>query len=819
MNDQGRVLLSYKKLGLMNIILALTYVLAGNIGLLFTTFAINASPLWPPSGLALAMVLIFGLPQAIPGIMLGVSFLALQSHAPILSIIGLIASALLESMIASMLLHSVGKGRFKFKSPADIFHFIGIAVFLAPFIASTVAIAFMYAGHMLELPSIPKTWVTFFIGNSLGILIFTPFILSFTRYQGRKYSNPEGILLFILLTATSYWAFDNDGVKKFALLPLLTWAALRFSFRGVSVATMIVGFMAIWRSTFLWGVFDSSSPEKDLLWIQCLSAGTAIVGYFMATVVEVQEEAINKELELNMNLRHKKVAEEALAILDQSIHKSPIGFALIDRDLKYIRINETLARYNDLPPELHLGRAIKEIAPDSSDMAMMIEKVFETGESFMGMTITNKSTHPSCPISGQISYYPIKHPVTNEIFAVGVTFQDMTEQVKSQNLIRENQDFLEFAQKAGKIGAFEWNVDTNKIIWTSELENIYGMGPGEYDGTFDTWLRFIHHEDREIASSAVKKITTVSRELSHEFRIISKQGAIRWILARGKIVKDGKGKNLKFIGINIDITDQKVIEHKLRLTEANLLHALSVRDEFMAIASHELKTPLTSLKLSYQMYERNILRNDPLAYTPEKIKNFLEKNSKQLDRLTRLVDDMLDISRIRTGKLSLKKEPCELSSMLRDILGRTREQFEACGSGQPKIEHIENAVGEWDPLRIEQVMTNIITNAIRYGQGKPITISIMNHQESVRIAVQDQGLGIPKSDQEKIFQRYERGLLAREVSGLGLGLFISQQIVAAHGGRIWVESEIGKGATFFVDLPRSALPVIIKPSIENLIPV
>ncbi len=803
----------------MNILLAFTYVLAGNVGLLFSTFQVNASPLWPPSGLALAMVLIFGWPQAIPGIIFGVCYLAFRSQAPFVSLIGLITSALLESMIASILLHAVGKGRFKFKSPADIFNFIGIAVFLAPFIASTVAIAFMYFGGMVNLPGIPKTWVTFFIGNSLGILIFTPFILSFTRLQGRKYSNPEGILLFILLTLTSYWAFDNDGVKKFALLPLLTWAALRFSFRGVSVATMIVGFMAIWKSTYLWGVFDVSSPEKDLLWIQCLSAGTAIVGYFMATVVEVQEEAQVKEIQLNMNLRHKRVAEEALAILDQSIHKSPIGFALIDREHKYIRINETLARYNELSPEMHLGRTIKEIVPDADEMEMMIEKVFESGESFMGITMTGLAGHSTCPVSGQVSYYPIKHPATGEIFAVGVTFQDMTEQVKSQNLIRENQDFLEFAQKAGKIGAFEWNVDTNKIIWTSELENIYGMGPGEFDGTFETWLTFIHQEDRDIASQAVKRITTVSRELSHEFRIISKQGAIRWILARGKIVKDGKGKNLKFIGINIDITDQKVIEHKLRLTEANLLHALSVRDEFMAIASHELKTPLTSLKLSIQMYERNILRRDPLAYTPEKIQNFLEKNSKQLDRLTRLVDDMLDISRIRTGKLSLKKEPCELSGMLRDILGRTREQFEACGSGQPTIEHIENALGEWDPLRIEQVMTNIITNAIRYGQGKPITISIRNYQESVRIAVKDEGLGIPKSDQEKIFQRYERGLLAREVSGLGLGLFISQQIIAAHGGRIWVESEIGKGATFFVDLPRSCLPVIIQPSMENLIPV
>jgi signal transduction histidine kinase len=179
------------------------------------------------------------------------------------------------------------------------------------------------------------------------------------------------------------------------------------------------------------------------------------------------------------------------------------------------------------------------------------------------------------------------------------------------------------------------------------------------------------------------------------------------------------------------------------------------------------------------------------------------------------VDDMLDISRIRTGKLSLKKEPCELSQILNDILTRTKDQFEASGSGHAVIENMEKANGEWDPLRIDQVFTNIITNSIRYGQGKSIHISLKNHQEFVRVIVKDHGLGIPKSDQDKIFKRYERGLLAREVSGLGLGLFITKQIVDAHGGKIWVESELNEGSTFYVDLPRSSLPIIIMDTIES----
>lgn len=239
------------------------------------------------------------------------------------------------------------------------------------------------------------------------------------------------------------------------------------------------------------------------------------------------------------------------------------------------------------------------------------------------------------------------------------------------------------------------------------------------------------------------------------------------------------------------------------MTEANLLHALSVRDEFVATASHELKTPLTSLRLQNELFQKALAKQDPFYLTREKVSSILERNSKQIERLSRLVDDMLDISRIKTGKLSIKYAPCDLNQILTDVLARTKDQFEASGSGLPEVQFGENPTGDWDPLRIEQVMTNLITNSIRYGRGKPISISIQTFNETVRFSIKDQGLGIAKSDQKKIFQRYERGLLAREISGLGLGLYICEQIVEAHQGMIWVESEVNQGASFFVELPRT----------------
>lgn len=782
---------------------AFSYILAGKIGLKFVTIE-GISPFWPPSGLALGLVLIFGLIQSFPGLLLGSILLGMSSQMPTISLIGVVASNVIEYTLASIILNSVCKRDSILKTPKDILYFISISVFFAPFISSTVAITFLYIGKVATVNSVPDMWLTFWVGNSLGALIFTPMILSFYVEKLVKKDVIEALISSVLLAFLANWAFEGVHVKKFAMVPVLIWIMFRFRFRGASVSSLIVIAVGIWRSTNHNEVFGAG--VADILLIQGFGAGVATVGYFLSTLVEAQETAQEKEIEMSINLQHKRIAEEALAILDQSIHKSPIGFALYDKDYKYIRINETLAAINGQTPEFHLGKSVKEVLPEiAHKITSVIDKVFETGESFTNIPIKSQSIYDNTKVtSGLISYYPVRHPKTNRIFAVAVSFQDISELINIQNLLRENQDRLRFSQEVGKIGAFEWDTKSNTILWTTELENIYGFSPGEFSGSPAEWQKCIHPEDVISVIKETKKVMAGTCELNHQFRIITKYRDVRWILARGKMVKDSEGRDLKFIGINIDLTEQKMTEQKLRLTETNLLHALSVRDEFLAIASHELKTPLTSLKLQVQFYQRAIKKEDHSIYTPEKIRTLLDKNSIQVDRLTRLVDDMLDISRIRTGKFTIKKEFCELGPLLKDIMNRMKEQFESSGSGLPHIEHMDAAVGEWDYLRMEQVFTNIITNSIRYGQGRPITISMRNLQDSVRITVKDNGLGIPLPEQQKIFERYERGAVTRERSGLGLGLFICKQIVDAHNGRIWVESEVNKGSTFYLDLPRSS---------------
>jgi two-component system OmpR family sensor kinase len=229
---------------------------------------------------------------------------------------------------------------------------------------------------------------------------------------------------------------------------------------------------------------------------------------------------------------------------------------------------------------------------------------------------------------------------------------------------------------------------------------------------------------------------------------------------------------------------------------------VAARDHFLSIASHELKTPLTSLKLQVQSILRSIHKKDPSVFTPEKLISLVKQIDNQTSRLTRLVDDMLDISRIKTGKLQMEICEVNMNEMVLDVLERLKPQIQTMIGVLPKVNLNKKIIGHWDRFRIEQVIINLMTNAIRYGNGKPIKVKTSLRGNRAKIIIQDQGIGISQDNLIKIFDRFERaGISSHEISGLGLGLFISKEIVHAHKGKIYVLSQKGKGSTFIVELP------------------
>jgi len=246
--------------------------------------------------------------------------------------------------------------------------------------------------------------------------------------------------------------------------------------------------------------------------------------------------------------------------------------------------------------------------------------------------------------------------------------------------------------------------------------------------------------------------------------------------------------------------EQAALLEQLQSTQLELEQAVRMRDDFMSIVAHEVRTPLNGLILETQLRKMHLARDNAAAFTLEKMHAMVDRDERQIKSLIRLIEDMLDVSRIRTGKLSIRPTRFDLSALVRDLLQNFAPQIEAAESsvtlqaGQP-------VVGNWDEFRIEQVISNLLTNALRYGAKSPITVKVYSENNQALVEVQDLGIGISEENQKRIFQQFERVSAKHAVAGLGLGLFISEQIVTAHGGSITVESRIGEGALFRVCLP------------------
>ncbi|MGC4123148.1 MAG: PAS domain-containing sensor histidine kinase [Myxococcales bacterium] len=241
---------------------------------------------------------------------------------------------------------------------------------------------------------------------------------------------------------------------------------------------------------------------------------------------------------------------------------------------------------------------------------------------------------------------------------------------------------------------------------------------------------------------------------------------------------------------------------KLKQAEQELQDAIRVRDEFLSIASHELKTPLTTMSLQVD----GMLRAGA-AHPERRLPDFMvpkvETMRRQCDRLAKLINDLLDVSRIRAGRLELVLEEVNLGALAREVCDRFFHEANAAGS-RIEVDAEAGVVGRWDRGRLDQVLTNLVSNAIKYGAGRPIRVEVAASRRSASVSVRDQGIGIAREHQERIFNRFERAVSSQNFRGMGLGLWIAREIVERLGGAIALDSEPGRGSCFTASLPLRA---------------
>lgn len=393
----------------------------------------------------------------------------------------------------------------------------------------------------------------------------------------------------------------------------------------------------------------------------------------------------------------------------------------------------------------------------------------------------------------------------DEIGQLARTLNRMTEELaRSYSTVREREQRLLLSQQAAGIGTFEWNIATHVIQWTSELEQLYGMAPGSFDGTYEDWEKRVHPDDLiETRRRIQESIETGT--LQGEWRIEWPDGSVHWLSARGVVEKDEAGMPKRMLGVNIDITDRKEAEDGLRRLNAELEDRVRERtlgleaankelDAFAYSVSHDLKTPLRAIA----GFTRIVLEDHADGLSSE-VKSYLERVRNGAHRMGLLVDDLLALSRL--GRQPLKLNYVAVDPLVRRCLAELREQ--------QRDRHVDiqtGALGQCiaDPALLEQVFMNLLSNALKYSRGRdPARIEVraeISEGEYI-CSVADNGTGFDMRYADKLFGVFQRLHRTEDYEGTGVGLAIVRRIIERHSGRVWADAQPGQGATFFFSLP------------------
>ena len=368
--------------------------------------------------------------------------------------------------------------------------------------------------------------------------------------------------------------------------------------------------------------------------------------------------------------------------------------------------------------------------------------------------------------------------------AAGVLSWRLNEAMRRAELAKEQQ--LAEAQHLARLGSWEWLVPSDKVTWSEELYRIVGVEPESFEPSYEGFMERVHPEDRERVEATVHRSLERREGFEYRCRIARPDGEVAWIEARGNVVLGPDGQLERLVGTAMDVTERYVLEKMKR--------------EFVSVVSHELRTPLASVRGSL-----GLLAGGVLGPLPENGQRMVDIAVTDMERLVRLVNDIVDMEQVELGELALNRKPCSARQLLDEAI--TAVEGMAAERGVTLTAEADDDWAWADRERVRQALTNLLSNAIKFSPaGTTVTVRAGGGDGEVVFEVTDTGPGIPEDQLETIFGRFQQldGSNSREKGGAGLGLAITKSIVESHDGRIWAESKVGEGSTFAFSLPAAA---------------
>lgn len=508
------------------------------------------------------------------------------------------------------------------------------------------------------------------------------------------------------------------------------------------------------------------------------------VTHIINTTLNITDQLIEGEARA-LAEKKLKASEENLRNM---VNQAPVGMCILSGDPLYVNeVNDAFLEVIGKRREDFYTTPYWEVNAEAAAFYRPItDEVLRSGNRYQAkaheVILVRNGTKETVFVD--FVYEPMKD-LNGVAYAILIVAIEITHQVMARRELENAYEQLRLSKEAAELGTFDLNLCNGEMHWDQRCRLLFGIRHNEPVNYEQHFIGALHPADRGRVTARIAEIIAdegLGGNYDLEFRSVGPDdGITRWVRAKGKIFFHDHMPQ-RFIGSVLDITNQKEDEQR--------------KNDFIGMVSHELKTPLTSL-MAYQQMLRKKLKGTADSFT----KVALDKSNQQVRKMTSMINGFLNISHLESGKIKLIKEEFDVRVLLEELI----DEFLLINTSHSISLHAcGHALVYADREKISSVISNLISNAIKYSpNGKNIEITCDSDDQQIRVSIKDEGMGIKESDRHRLFERFYRiSTSHREnISGFGIGLYLSKEIIQRHSGKIWVESESGKGSTFTFSLP------------------